>query len=187
MSPKQKENQFLAIQGPLGWIALVARGKVLKQLSIGHFSKQDAEMAVLPRFNADAAVGKWNSTLIQRLQAYFAGNSVDFQDVTIDPGPVTPFTRRVIDACRRIGHGQTATYGELAAQIGSPGASRAVGRCMAGNRICLVVPCHRVIRADGCLGGFSAVGGSNLKSRLLALESGRSEGEKIPPIGLESK
>jgi methylated-DNA-[protein]-cysteine S-methyltransferase len=68
----------------------------------------------------------------------------------------------------RIPYGETRSYGEIADRLGSPGAARAVGRANATNRLPLVVPCHRVIAADGTLGGFN--GGLHLKERLLAHE-----------------
>jgi len=166
-----ENNEFLTIPSPLGWISLVVGGDILKQLSIGHKSRRDAESAVLPLFQAEAAAGRCAAALLERLEAYLSGEVVDFRDVAIDPGPVRPFARRVIDACREINYGRTATYGELAARAGSPNAARAVGTCMAGNRICLVIPCHRVVRADGRPGEFSSVGGSALKTRILALEA----------------
>ena len=73
--------------------------------------------------------------------------------------------------CRRIPYGRTMSYAELAAKAGSPNAARAVGNCMAGNRIPLIVPCHRVVCSDGRLGSYSAPGGTRMKRRLLDLES----------------
>ena len=83
---------------------------------------------------------------------------------------VAPFDRAVYRAARAIGPGETATYGELADRIGSPGQAREVGGAMARNRFPLIVPCHRVVAAGGRLGGFSAPGGPALKRRLLAIE-----------------
>jgi methylated-DNA-[protein]-cysteine S-methyltransferase len=66
--------------------------------------------------------------------------------------------------------GQTATYGELARQVGSPGAARAVGQAMGHNPVPIIIPCHRVLAAGRKIGGFSAYGGAVTKERLLALE-----------------
>jgi methylated-DNA-[protein]-cysteine S-methyltransferase len=90
----------------------------------------------------------------------------------LDPLPLqldylSDFGRRVVIACRQLGWGQTATYGELARRAGSPAASRAVGAVMARNRHPLIVPCHRVLAADGSLRGFSAADGLKMKQRLL--------------------
>jgi methylated-DNA-[protein]-cysteine S-methyltransferase len=74
-------------------------------------------------------------------------------------------------AARRIPYGETASYGEVAIMAGSPGAARAVGTAMSRNPISLVIPCHRVIRADGSIGGYgNGTAGIHLKRRLLDLE-----------------
>ncbi len=80
----------------------------------------------------------------------------------------TDFERSVWRELRRIGYGETTTYGEVARRLGSPGASRAVGGANGSNPVPIVVPCHRVLAAGGALGGFSA--GLAWKRRLLALE-----------------
>jgi methylated-DNA-[protein]-cysteine S-methyltransferase len=81
----------------------------------------------------------------------------------------TPFMRRVWDALRRIPYGETRSYKDIAAAIGQPGAARAVGMANNRNPIALIIPCHRVIGADGTLVGFG--GGLELKRRLLDLEA----------------
>lgn len=107
--------------------------------------------------------------LVQRVRAYFEGERVDFHD-PLDFSGVTDFRRRVYEACRRIPWGNTAAYRDLARAAGSERAVRAVGSAMASNRLPLIVPCHRVVRSDGSLGGFSAADGVSLKKRLLRLE-----------------
>jgi len=103
----------------------------------------------------------------RQLQAYFAGELREF-DLPLDLSGRTEFQGRVLAACRGIPYGATASYGELARRSGHPGAARAVGQVMAGNRLALVVPCHRVLASDGGLGGYG--GGAALKRRLLAME-----------------
>jgi O-6-methylguanine DNA methyltransferase len=83
---------------------------------------------------------------------------------------LSKFSRSVLTACRNVEFGQTVTYCELAKRTARPSASRAVGGALARNPIPLIVPCHRVIRTDGKLGGFSAPGGIKLKQRMLDLE-----------------
>ncbi|MCJ7777171.1 MAG: methylated-DNA--[protein]-cysteine S-methyltransferase [Sedimentisphaerales bacterium] len=83
---------------------------------------------------------------------------------------LAPFVRKVLTACRKVPSGKTVSYSQLAEIIGKPGASRAVGNALAKNPIPLIIPCHRVIRHDGSLGNFSAIGGTILKKRLLTLE-----------------
>ena len=85
---------------------------------------------------------------------------------------ITPFARKVLGACRKVPQGRTTTYRALAEQVGQPRAARAVGGVMAANPIPLIVPCHRVLRSDGGLGGFSGPGGNATKLRLLEHEKG---------------
>jgi methylated-DNA-[protein]-cysteine S-methyltransferase len=106
--------------------------------------------------------------LQQRIIAYFEGEPVDFTfDPAVSLDHAGVFARQVLHACRQIGLGRTTTYAGLAARIGRPGAARAVGTALAANPIPLIIPCHRVLRSDGGLGGFSAPGGTATKQKLL--------------------
>ena len=105
-----------------------------------------------------------------QLEAYFAGERTDF-DLPLEPLG-TPFDQRVWELVAAIPHGHTATYGELAAQLGAPGAARAVGAANGRNPIAIVIPCHRVIGARGALTGYAY--GVDRKAGLLALERGES-------------
>lgn len=105
-----------------------------------------------------------------QIVSFLAGERTEF-DLALDWRLIGGFHREVLKATTTIPRGQTASYGEVAIMAGSPGAARAVGTAMARNPIALIVPCHRVIRADGSIGGYG--GGANsvrLKQRLLALE-----------------
>ncbi len=107
---------------------------------------------------------------------YFKGKPVDF-NIDIDVSDLPPFRRAVIEVCRGIPYGETVSYADLARAVGKPGAARAVGGAMANNPIPLVVPCHRVLRTDGTLGGFSSPGGLTLKERMLELEGASTNGD----------
>ncbi len=108
---------------------------------------------------------------IQReVEGFFAGKLRRFTVALAPRGTV--FQRRVWDALRAIPYGETRSYGQLAAELGNPGASRAIGRANATNPICLIVPCHRVIGADGSLTGFAF--GEDIKRRLLVHEGALS-------------
>ena len=106
--------------------------------------------------------------LAERLRRYFRGARDDFADVDLDLSWATPFQHGVTQALRAIPYGETVTYGELAALAGHPNAQRAAGSFCARNRFPIVVPCHRVIAADG-LGSYGSLG-TQYKRRLLALE-----------------
>lgn len=107
---------------------------------------------------------------IALLKRYFGGEKVELSGVALDLSGVAPFDRKIYDRARFLAWGETATYGELARQAGSPGAARAVGRAMGSNPVPIIIPCHRVLAAGGKIGGFSAHGGTITKARLLALE-----------------
>jgi methylated-DNA-[protein]-cysteine S-methyltransferase len=106
--------------------------------------------------------------LVDRFRRYFAGEPDSFSDVELELGWCTQFQRRAVETIRAIPYGETATYGEVAALAGHPNAQRAVGSVCAANRFALVVPCHRVVAADG-LGPYGSLG-ARYKRRLLELE-----------------
>lgn len=110
--------------------------------------------------------------LAQQLGEYFAGERREF-DLPLAPGG-SEFDRRVYDQLTRIPYGQTITYGELARRVGNPRAARAVGGANGRNPVLLVIPCHRVVAANGP-GGYSA--GMWRKRLLLALEGAPGEWE----------
>ncbi|HLM37521.1 MAG TPA: methylated-DNA--[protein]-cysteine S-methyltransferase [Gaiellaceae bacterium] len=106
--------------------------------------------------------------LVERLRAYFSGSDESFSDLELELDWCTRFQRGAIGAIRSIPYGETATYGEVAALAGHPNAQRAVGSVCASNRFAVVVPCHRVVAADG-LGSYGSLG-VGYKRRLLELE-----------------
>jgi len=83
---------------------------------------------------------------------------------------LTPFQQKVLRECAKIPRGQTRTYSQIARAIGKPHAARAVGNALAINPLAPIIPCHRVVRADGSLGGYSAKGGTGKKRHLLSRE-----------------
>ena len=108
------------------------------------------------------------SELVERFTAFFAGEDVAFDDVPLDLEWATTFQHAIAAALRAVPRGEIVSYGELAALAGYPGAARAAGSFCAHNRYLLVVPCHRVVGANG-LGGYGSAG-VETKRRLLALE-----------------
>lgn len=103
---------------------------------------------------------------VKELQEYFAGKRQDFS-IPLDLQG-TDFQKRVWQALQRIPYGQTISYKQLAANIKNPKAVRAVGGANGKNPVCIIVPCHRVIAADGGIGGYS--GGLSMKKKLLTIE-----------------
>ncbi len=104
-----------------------------------------------------------------QLRDYFAGRPVAFE-APLDLTPYTPFQRAVWEVTLRIPYGATRTYAWIAHEVDAPLAYRAVGAAMGANPIHIIIPCHRVLRSDGGLGGYG--GGLALKQRLLAMEKG---------------
>ena len=108
--------------------------------------------------------------IIKRVQKHLHGDAQDFRDIVVDVGGAGPFARQVYEAVRKIPPGRTRSYGELAADMNRPAASRAVGQALGRNPIPLLIPCHRVLASGRKPGGFSAHGGVETKAKLLEIE-----------------
>lgn len=172
----------------MGKISKNFKKYVIFRTDFGHFGlaaeQNHLTKTVLPQpdpekikaiFLADSPDAKYEKTLFHQLQvqitAYFKGSYVEFnKDIPIMIAPATNFTRRVLTACRNITYGQTISYSQLARKSGSPAAARAVGSILSKNPLPLIIPCHRIIKADGGIGKFSAAGGTKTKIKLLNLE-----------------
>ncbi|MBX3561840.1 MAG: methylated-DNA--[protein]-cysteine S-methyltransferase [Sphingomonas sp.] len=113
------------------------------------------------------------------IAAHLGGARVDYVDVTLDFGRVGAWEAAVYRAARAIPFGETRTYGALAAVLDEPGAAQAVGQALGRNPWPIIVPCHRIIAADGRTGGFSAPGGAATKLRLLEIE-GALAADRLP-------
>lgn len=107
---------------------------------------------------------------IDAIAALLRGERSDLSGIALDMQAVPELHRRIYAAAREIPPGQTLSYGALAARLGDRGLAREVGAALARNPFSIVVPCHRVLAADGRLGGFSARGGTDTKLRLLSIE-----------------
>ncbi len=147
------------IGSPVGKLVLLASRGGLAGVYFGHRAGNTG----LPQ---DGEGGEFLDWAERELGEYFAGERREFEVVLNAVG--TEFQRAVWGELSRIGYGETASYGEIAARIGNPGAVRAVGLANGANPISVIVPCHRVIGADGSLTGFG--GGLEMKRRLLEME-----------------
>lgn len=110
---------------------------------------------------------------VSLIRRYAEGEAVDLSAVPVSMDGVEPFGRAIYRAARKLGHGETVTYGELAERAGFPRAARETGAALGRNPVPLVVPCHRILAAGGNIGGFSAPGGAVTKEKLLAHEGVR--------------
>jgi methylated-DNA-[protein]-cysteine S-methyltransferase len=156
---------------PLGELLLAATPRGLACVSYLEFRDEDETLARIaarlsPRvLEAPARLDDAR----RQLDDYFAGRRRGF-DLALDWGLVSDFGQRVLGQTARIPFGSVATYGEVARGIGSPGAARATGNALGSNPMPIVVPCHRVVRGGGKIGGYT--GGIERKQLLLTLERG---------------
>jgi methylated-DNA-[protein]-cysteine S-methyltransferase len=152
---------FTTVSSPVGRLTLVGAGDAV----VGLYFDDDPHAT-----SARAAAVRDDRRLraaTAQLAEYFAGERQSF-DLPLAPAG-TAFQRQVWNALRRIPFGATATYGDIARAVGKPAASRAIGGANHKNPIAIIIPCHRVIGADGSMTGYG--GGLPRKRRLLALES----------------
>lgn len=148
-----------------GWCGFAASERELCRVVIPADGGSKDEAAKL--LDAPLTLGPHKAE--RMLKDFFAGKGRALK-VEVDCGAMTEFERAVLGVVAKIPYGETRSYAAVARLAGRPGAARAVGRVMANNPVPLVVPCHRVVGADGKLGGFSARGGVSTKTRLLAFE-----------------
>lgn len=118
----------------------------------------------------DGVAGSIYPLLADEISRYFEGGRVGFEDVEVALPGFSGFTRMVLEGIRRVEWGNAVTYKNIASSMGHPGSARAIGMIMSKNPVPLIIPCHRVIRSDGGLGGFSGPGGVVMKKRMLLLE-----------------
>lgn len=149
---------FQRLGTPLGEATLVWSEKGLRRLEFGTATPEGEERR---HEGFEKALGR-----------YFEGKAERFE-FPVDLAGLTEFEREVLEAARGIGYGEVRSYSWLARKVGRPKGARAVGRALAKNPLPLVIPCHRVVRSDGSIGGFSMAGGVKAKRKLLELERGR--------------
>ncbi|MBC2905283.1 methylated-DNA--[protein]-cysteine S-methyltransferase [Streptomyces cupreus] len=155
-------HQHTMIDSPYGPLTLVADDGVLCGLYMTEQRHRPPEETFGDRDDTLFAEAE------EQLEAYFAGELKEFTlDLRLKG---TPFQRGVWNQLRKIPYGETRSYGDLADALGNPGASRAVGLANGKNPIGIIVPCHRVVGANGSLTGYG--GGLDRKKRLLDFESG---------------
>lgn len=160
---------FDYISSPVGDFLVAGTPKVMHYTG---FSSGHQKRTPQPFWRRDAVPLMY---AITPLMAYFEGEPVDFKLKFNLEG--TEFQKQVWKALCNIPYGETASYGEIANQLGRPGASRAIGAANAANHLPIVIPCHRVIGADGSLTGFA--GGLETKKKLLRLEGIATEPDQF--------
>lgn len=164
--------RYLIFRTAWGYFGLLGNGRGLIRTSLPLANSSDAKAVLLSGLGPAIQDQGLFPELQRRIVAYFDGQAVDLAGlVPLVLDGLSPFNRAVLNRCSRIRFGQVRTYGQVAAKVGRPGAVRPVAMALSKNPVPLIIPCHRVIRSDGSLGGFSAPGGVELKSRLLEHEA----------------
>jgi methylated-DNA-[protein]-cysteine S-methyltransferase len=167
------EQQFTTFETRSGFVGLGWNERGVSALRLPAGEEESAEASILRRL-PQARRGVPSppiAQLIADIKSYFEGEKIDFSHVAVDLGSQAPFFSSVYGEVRKLGWGETTTYGAVAKTLGGePQAARDVGQAMATNPVPLIVPCHRVLAAGGKLGGFSAPGGSSSKVRMLEIE-----------------
>lgn len=174
-------HQYCVFETAAGFCAIAWSAAGIARFHLPTSTAQATERSLRRRL-VDAAPGTPPAdvaTVIEAAKRYFAGEAIDFSNVALDLGGQDEFFRKIYAAARRVGWGQTTTYGSLAKELGAgPEGARDVGQAMAKNPVPLIIPCHRVLAAGGKLGGFSAPGGATTKQRMLEMEGRRAEAPK---------
>ncbi len=154
-----------------GYFGLVSTKKGLLKSQLPAASHEEAKSRLLKNLGPAEYDPHIFKAVQKQIIAYFRGQRADLgKNLALDLGEFSPFGRRVLIACRGVKSGQTISYLQLAKRIKRPNSARAVANILAQNPLPLIIPCHRVVRADGQIGGFSAPGGKSLKKRLLKFE-----------------
>ena len=172
----QKELKYVIFKTKAGFFGLLAYRGCLKKTVLPHSSRYEAKRYILVGiFDTVGEDKKLHLNLQKAITDYYKGSYVDFTRhfsglICFD---VSPFAQKVLKTCMKIPLGQTITYAQLAKKAGFPKAARAVGSVLAKNKLPLIIPCHRVVRADGKIGNFSAPGGTKVKKRMLDYEKNK--------------
>jgi methylated-DNA-[protein]-cysteine S-methyltransferase len=175
--PKRRPARYTRVEtdGPVGPLLVAASDEGVCEIDFAaneteaEFRKRLAGRAPQPRASEPAE----DPTLARataQLREYFAGRRDRF-DLPLDLSGISPFHRAVLEATSDVPFGRLDTYRGVATRVGQPGATRAVGNALGRNPVPVVVPCHRIVRSDHSLGGYT--GGTHIKQHLLALEGTR--------------
>jgi len=156
-----------------GWVGFAADRKGLKILVLPEERREDVLFKIrkMLEYNHLIEENRERGKLIQKIKEYFEGNKVDLSDWQLNLDNYTNFQKKILQTARKIPYGETRSYKWVARTAGYPQAYRAVGNTMRNNPIPLIIPCHRVIKSNGMLGGFSGKEGIALKRKMIDLES----------------
>ncbi|MFH1625721.1 MAG: methylated-DNA--[protein]-cysteine S-methyltransferase [Pseudomonadota bacterium] len=152
-----------------GWCGIVGKQGRLVEIIPFLLTDESVYSSIASKYPDSASSPGCFEAVGNAITRYLRGVMVDFE-FSLDLSHHTEFQRRVWEVTRSIPYGEIRTYGWVSKKLGSPKSFRAVGTALAQNPLPIVIPCHRVVRSNGELGGYSAAGGINLKARLLKME-----------------
>jgi len=173
---------FALFDTPIGACGITWSGRGIAGLQLPEASADNTRARVRRRWpdavETEAPAGVRRA--IDRVLALLKGEATDradtLGDIPLDLEAAPDFHRKVYEVARTIPPGRTMTYGEIARRLGVPHDSREVGQALGRNPVAIIVPCHRVLGADGKMGGFSANGGVSTKRRMLEIEGAAAVG-----------
>lgn len=176
---KPAATGYALFDSAIGRCALVWRGAFVIGTALPETSDERARASLQKRFPGavESEPPPFAAHAIAKIVDVLGGGRADLGAIDLDLADAPDFDRSVWEATRRIPCGEVRSYGEIARDIGAPHAAQAVGVALGRNPAPIVVPCHRVLAADGRSGGFSAPGGVTTKFRILAIEGARRPGE----------
>ncbi len=164
--------RFRVFDTALGWFALGWSADGIVRVMLPGEAPERMRERLLGKGGSEDDAGQ--GEVVARIVAYAEGAEDAFQDLVLDLSGVPALNRRIYEHIRGLGWGETTTYGAIARWLGDVAMARTVGTAMGQNPIPLIVPCHRVLAADGRTGGFSSPGGVRAKMEMLALERAAS-------------
>jgi len=180
---------FTLFDTPIGTCSLVWKSETIVGLRLPEQTPAATRDRIKRRWSGaeELAPPSAMQAVIDRVLALLAGQPVDLSEVPLDFGEAPDFHKRAYEIARTIPPGHTMTYGEIAKRLGVPHESREVGQAMGKNPIAIIMPCHRVLGADGKMGGFSANGCVATKRRILEIEGAAAVGAGPLFTGLERR
>ena len=166
----QKAIKYTIFKTKWGYFGLVGTEYALCRTQLPGPKREKIKSLLLKKMPAAQFDKSLFRPLQEQINTYFEGAVINFTDIPVVLDGFSSFFGSVLTACRNVGFGRTVSYSGLAKKTGRPAAARAVGGALAKNPLPLIIPCHRVVRSDGKIGGFSAAGGTELKAKLLKHE-----------------
>ena len=165
------EYKYTIFETEWGYFGLFGTDKAVFRSCLPVRSKEKCRNTLLDGVDNAVVDNRCFTKATDLVKYYYEGNYVDLRSIKVDVDNKTDFSRAILKKLRQVRQGKVVTYAQLAEMAGRPKAGRAVGTVLAKNPVPLIIPCHRVIRSDGKMGGFSAAGGVLVKEKMLGMEA----------------